>query len=94
MFGYLVPSGGFLKPGDPWSSSATLRRRARLRLRRRGCSGNINDLANGNPGLPLWDGTYQRVIDVFGKSDVFNLPPAARDRRFFFQQYSLALVKY
>ncbi len=97
LYGYLVPRGGYLKPSDPITiicddpEGVLASNLNGSDFAAAGCNG---DSANANPGLPLWDGTYQRVIDVFGRSDVFNLPPAARDRRFFFQQYSLALVKY
>lgn len=43
---------------------------------------------------PLWDFAFRRVNSVLGKGDVFNLPSELRDRRFFFQQFSYALVKY
>ncbi len=84
--------GSLLKPGDPKiviceSPSAAVTGDTST------CMSASGDPIN-DPGFPLWDGAYQRVINVFGKGDIFNLPPAVRDRRFFFQQYSLALVKY
>ncbi|MGZ3421165.1 MAG: hypothetical protein ACXVEE_25040 [Polyangiales bacterium] len=43
---------------------------------------------------PLWDFSFQRVKQVMGKGDVFNLPAEIRDRRFFFQKFAVALVRY
>src|SRR6185369_11976704 len=42
---------------------------------------------------PLWDFSFQRVKQVMGKGDIYNLPAEVRDRRFFFQQYAVALVR-
>src|SRR5262249_35426761 len=58
----------------------------------------VGGLCDGDPVTgsrnPLWDGPYQNLIDIFGRGDIYNLPPGLRDRRFFFQQYTIALTKY
>jgi hypothetical protein len=84
--------GSFLKPGDPVSVICDQPFNA-IAGDTTTCMSGSGDPIN-DPTFALWDGAYQRVINVFGKADVFNLPPAARDRRFFFQQYTLALTKY
>ncbi len=42
----------------------------------------------------VWDGSYQRVLQILGKGKVENLPTAARDRRYFFKLWAEAYVKY
>ena len=42
----------------------------------------------------MWDTAFQRVRMVLGQGNVALLPPEVRDRRFFFKQYVLALLKY
>jgi hypothetical protein len=42
----------------------------------------------------LWDGSWQRIVEVLGKGKVGNLPPEARDRKWFFKIWALAYVKY
>ncbi len=42
----------------------------------------------------MWDTSFQRVKMMLGHGKVENLPPEIRDRRFFFKQYVIALLKY
>lgn len=42
----------------------------------------------------LWDGTYKRVLDYLGDGNVFNLPPEARDRKYYFKIWAHAYIKY
>ncbi len=42
----------------------------------------------------LWDGTYKRVLDYLGEGNAFNLPPEARDRKFYFKIWARAYVHY
>lgn len=42
----------------------------------------------------LWDGTYKRVLDYLGDGNVFNLPPEARDRKYYFKIWARAYIKY
>jgi hypothetical protein len=42
----------------------------------------------------MFDGSFQRVLQVLGKGNIFALPAQARDRRYFFQKWSEAYVKY
>ncbi len=55
-----------------------------------GCDG---DVAKFLPNS-LWDGAYRAVLKTLGKGDPTKLPVAARDARFYYQQYALALTKY
>ena len=73
----------FLKPGDPKIYFCD------DPLSRTSCNGSSSAL-----GGPVWDESFRRVIQVLGKGDVFNLPVDARDRRYFFRHYSIALIKY
>jgi hypothetical protein len=82
-------TSSYLKPGDPNILF---------------CNDPITAIANGDlstcngtlasPGLSFWDGSLQRVIQVMGGGDIFNLPVEVRDRRYFFRMYALAFVKY
>lgn len=42
----------------------------------------------------LWDGTYKRVLEFLGDGNVYNLPPEARDRKYYFKLWGHAYVKY
>jgi hypothetical protein len=42
----------------------------------------------------MFDGSFQRVLQVMGKGNIFNLPPHVRDRRYFFMKWAEAYVKY
>ena len=42
----------------------------------------------------MWDTSFQRVKQVLGQGKIHSLPPEIRDRRFFFKQYVIALLKY
>jgi hypothetical protein len=43
---------------------------------------------------PVWDTAFKRVVSILGQGDVDHLPAEMRDRRYFFRQYGVALVKY
>jgi len=42
----------------------------------------------------LWDYSFHYVIQTLGHGDIFGVPTEARDRRFYFRLYSLALMSY
>jgi hypothetical protein len=42
----------------------------------------------------LFTASFNRVVQVFGKSNVANMPPDVQDQRFFSKQYVNALIKY
>jgi hypothetical protein len=44
--------------------------------------------------VSLWDGSWQKIVEVLGKGEVGNLPPEARDRKWFFKIWARAYVKY
>jgi hypothetical protein len=82
----------FLKPGDHLIFTCTKDpvAGAGVDLVGGGCDGD----PIGGTAPAMWDGPFQKVIEIFGKGDLYSLPPALRDRRFFFQQYTLAHTKY
>jgi hypothetical protein len=45
-------------------------------------------------GNKVLAGSHKRVIDVLGKGKEGNLPPALRDRKFYFRHLAAAIVKY
>jgi hypothetical protein len=49
-----------------------------------------------NAGLSssLWDGTFKRVLQVLGRGQILNLPPEARDRKFYLKIFARAYIKY
>ena len=49
-----------------------------------------------DPGLEgaVLDASYNRVLDYLGHGDILKLPPALRDRKYYFQQLGFALTKY
>jgi hypothetical protein len=90
-FGYVT----VLKPGDPKIAF---------------CDDPTEMLGSGletNPGLfknpngfshcsvaSLWDGSFQRVLEVLGNGNVANLPTEVRDRKWYFKIWALAYTKY
>ncbi len=42
----------------------------------------------------MWDTSFQRVTQFLGNGKLANLPPEIRDRRFYFKQFVIALLKY
>ena len=42
----------------------------------------------------FWDESLGWVTKVMGRGDINNLPPEARDRRFFFKWFGIAVIKY
>jgi hypothetical protein len=55
------------------------------------CGGKKDNL--GLTGAVL-DASYNRVINYLAAGDVVKLPPPLRDRKYFFQQFGYAIVKY
>jgi hypothetical protein len=51
---------------------------------------NIGQVAKG----PFWDNSLQQVVRVLGHGDILALPPALRDRRYFFRWFGIAEIKY
>jgi hypothetical protein len=52
------------------------------------------DAAHGPAKGPFWDQALQQVTKVLGNGDILSLPPAVRDRRYFFRWFGIADVKY
>ncbi len=42
----------------------------------------------------LLDGSFKRVVDYLGNGNPLNVPPALRDRKYYFRHWAHALVKY
>jgi hypothetical protein len=42
----------------------------------------------------FWDESLGWVVRIMGKGDINNLPPAVRDRRYFFKWFGVAWIKY
>jgi hypothetical protein len=42
----------------------------------------------------IWDTSYHRVAKFLGNGNVSSLPPEMQDRRYFFKEWGIALVKY
>jgi hypothetical protein len=42
----------------------------------------------------VWDGTYKRVLDYLANGNIYDLPPEARDRKFYFKLWGHAYIKY
>jgi len=54
------------------------------------CAARYDD-GSGNKVL---SGSHKRVIDVLGGGNELNVPPALRDRKFYFRHLAAAIVKY
>lgn len=42
----------------------------------------------------LFDGSFKRVVDYLGGGDILRLPPALRDRKYYFKHWGHAYIKY
>lgn len=55
------------------------------------CGGSTDHIGYSSS---VWDGTYRRVLDYLGGGSIYNLPPEARDRKYYFKIWAHAYVKY